>query len=90
MGGDIVMKLLTRHPARLLSAVVGGSGWLRPGLQFSTVWQNRGERFAAVPVGVTFVEGFFGDRPEWWVDYRDILNRNDLRALKGLASAVGE
>lgn len=31
MGGFITLKLLTRHPDRLLSAVLGGAGWNPPG-----------------------------------------------------------
>jgi pimeloyl-ACP methyl ester carboxylesterase len=31
MGGAIVLNLVARYPDRLLSAVVGGNGWARPG-----------------------------------------------------------
>ena len=31
MGGMITVKLLTRHPDRVQSAVLGGMGWLREG-----------------------------------------------------------
>jgi len=44
MGGMITMKLLTRHPDRVRSAVLGGMGWLREGSplqQFRTQLPDR-------------------------------------------------
>jgi pimeloyl-ACP methyl ester carboxylesterase len=44
MGGMITMKLLTRHPERVLSAVLGGMGWLRQGSPPQNVWSQMPER----------------------------------------------
>lgn len=44
MGGMITMKLLTRHPDRVQSAVVGGMGWLRQGSPPQNVWSQMPER----------------------------------------------
>lgn len=37
MGGFITLKLLTLHPERLLSAVLGGAGWNEPGTEPSMI-----------------------------------------------------
>lgn len=39
MGGMIVMKLLTRHPERVMSAVLGGMGWLKTGSPLQRFWE---------------------------------------------------
>jgi len=39
MGGMITMKILTTHPERVTSAVIGGMGWVRDGSQFDHNWQ---------------------------------------------------
>lgn len=39
MGGMITMKILTTHPERVTSAVIGGMGWVRDGSQFDHHWQ---------------------------------------------------
>lgn len=44
MGGMITMKLLTRHPERVQSAVLGGMGWLRQGSPLQNVWSQMPER----------------------------------------------
>jgi pimeloyl-ACP methyl ester carboxylesterase len=40
MGGMITMKLLTRHPERVKSAVLGGMGWLREGSPLQEFWEK--------------------------------------------------
>jgi pimeloyl-ACP methyl ester carboxylesterase len=40
MGGMITMKLLTRHPERVRSAVLGGMGWLREGDRIGEFWSK--------------------------------------------------
>jgi pimeloyl-ACP methyl ester carboxylesterase len=40
MGGMITMKLLTRHPERVQSAVLGGMGWLRQDSPLQNVWSQ--------------------------------------------------
>jgi pimeloyl-ACP methyl ester carboxylesterase len=47
MGGMITMKLLTRHPERVKSAVLGGMGWLREGSVLQNVWGRARERAGA-------------------------------------------
>ena len=44
MGGMITMKLLTRHPDRVRSAVLGGMGWLREGTPVQKFWTQVSER----------------------------------------------
>lgn len=39
MGGMITMKLLTLHPDRVSTAVLGGMGWLRENSPLDRVWQ---------------------------------------------------
>jgi pimeloyl-ACP methyl ester carboxylesterase len=38
MGGMVTMKLITRHPERVLSATLGGMGWLREGTALQRIW----------------------------------------------------
>ncbi len=39
LGGMLTMKLLTLHPERVRSAVLGGMGWLREGSALQRVWR---------------------------------------------------
>jgi pimeloyl-ACP methyl ester carboxylesterase len=41
LGGMITVKLLTKHPERVLSATVGGMGWLREGSRLQEFWEKR-------------------------------------------------
>jgi pimeloyl-ACP methyl ester carboxylesterase len=40
MGGMIAMKLMATHPDRVLSAVVGGMGWMEKGTLLALFWEN--------------------------------------------------
>src|SRR5437899_2485287 len=44
MGGMITMKLLTTHPERVESAILGGMGWLREGSRLQEFWGRLPER----------------------------------------------
>lgn len=44
MGGMIVMKLLTTHPDRVQSAVLGGMGWLKAGSGLERFWELAKDR----------------------------------------------
>jgi pimeloyl-ACP methyl ester carboxylesterase len=44
MGGMITMKLLTTHPERVKSAVLGGMGWLKEGSALQNFWSELPER----------------------------------------------
>jgi len=44
MGGMITMKLLTRHPERVQSALLGGMGWFHQGSPLQEIWHNMPER----------------------------------------------
>lgn len=44
MGGMITMKLLTMHPERVRSAVLGGMGWLKAGSPWQRFWEIIPER----------------------------------------------
>jgi len=44
MGGMITMKFLAKHQDRVLSAVVGGMGWLRDGSPLQSFWDRLPER----------------------------------------------
>jgi pimeloyl-ACP methyl ester carboxylesterase len=52
MGGMITLKLLTRHPERVWSAVLGGMGWLRQGSPLQQVWTQLPERQKAATPSV--------------------------------------
>src|SRR2546421_3658148 len=52
MGGMITMKLVTRHPDRIKSALLGGMGWLREGSQLQNIWERAREREGSVPPSV--------------------------------------
>ena len=51
MGGMITMKLLTLHPDRVISAVLGGMGWLKAGSPQQRMWEmaqgRKGEKTPA-------------------------------------------
>ncbi len=38
LGGMIAVKLMTKHPGRVLSATLGGMGWLREGSPLQKFW----------------------------------------------------
>jgi pimeloyl-ACP methyl ester carboxylesterase len=40
MGGMVTVKLMTRHPERVLSAALGGMGWLREGSALQGLWSR--------------------------------------------------
>jgi pimeloyl-ACP methyl ester carboxylesterase len=44
MGGMITMKLLTMHPERVTTAVLGGMGWLKTGSSLQRFWEVTGGR----------------------------------------------
>ena len=51
MGGMITMKLLTLHPDRVISAVLGGMGWLQADTPLQRFWETiRGRDNQKVPV----------------------------------------
>jgi pimeloyl-ACP methyl ester carboxylesterase len=52
MGGMIAMKLLTRHPDRIKSALLGGMGWLREGSALQNIWERARDREGSVPPSV--------------------------------------
>jgi pimeloyl-ACP methyl ester carboxylesterase len=52
MGGMITMKLLTRHPDRVKSALLGGMGWLREGSPLQKSWSRMRDRPGSVPPSV--------------------------------------
>jgi pimeloyl-ACP methyl ester carboxylesterase len=52
MGGMITMKIMTRHPDRVKSALLGGMGWLRDGSTLQNIWGRARERDGSVPPSV--------------------------------------
>ena len=40
MGGMITLKLLTKHPERVQTAVLGGMGWLKSGSVLQQTWEK--------------------------------------------------
>jgi pimeloyl-ACP methyl ester carboxylesterase len=40
LGGMVAFKLVATHPDRVLSATIGGMGWLRDGSRLQQVWQR--------------------------------------------------
>jgi pimeloyl-ACP methyl ester carboxylesterase len=49
MGGMITMKLLTRHPERVKSALLGGMGWMREGDPKQIFWTRVRDNPGSVP-----------------------------------------
>jgi pimeloyl-ACP methyl ester carboxylesterase len=97
MGAAITLKLLTSHPDRVISAVLGGGGWQPPDAAppaFLLEWLQGLDRAASGAITVAEVIR----RPEWPALTPGIvalLNQNDPRALaavlRGLAGlAVAE
>jgi pimeloyl-ACP methyl ester carboxylesterase len=97
MGAAITLKLLTSHPDRVISAVLGGGGWQPPDAAppaFLPEWLQGLDRAATGEITVAEVIR----RPEWPALTPGIvalLNQNDPRALaavlRGLAGlAVAE
>ena len=52
MGGMITMKVLTRHPDRVKSALIGGMGWMREGGQQQGFWSRVRDNPGSVPPSV--------------------------------------
>lgn len=40
LGGIVAFKFLAKHPDRVLSATIGGMGWLREGSRLQEVWER--------------------------------------------------
>jgi pimeloyl-ACP methyl ester carboxylesterase len=57
MGGMITMKLLTMHPERVSSAVLGGMGWLKADSPLQRFWEVAKER-GSQRVPVACLHGF--------------------------------
>lgn len=49
MGGMIAAKLLVMHPDRVLSATLGGMGWMRDGALMQKTWSFLGAKDGLVP-----------------------------------------
>lgn len=83
MGGAIALRLLTLHPDRVISAVIGGAGWRPAELGPPPVvreWLIRLD--AAAREELTVSEALAGPvRAEWGPELRAALDRNDPRAL---------
>lgn len=47
LGGMVTMKLMCRHPERVLSALIGGMGWLREGSALQKFWERLPDRDGA-------------------------------------------
>jgi hypothetical protein len=40
MGGIVALKLIAKHPDRVLSCTLGGMGWLREGSVLQKIWAH--------------------------------------------------
>ncbi len=40
MGGMVAMKLMTMHPQRVISCILGGMGWMRAGSPLADFWEK--------------------------------------------------
>jgi pimeloyl-ACP methyl ester carboxylesterase len=91
LGGSIALRLATSHPDRVLSAVLGGSGWTPPGRApppFVAQWLAGldGAARDGGPVSDAFA------RPDWPPlppPVRAALDRNDPAALAAALRSVG-
>ena len=60
MGGEITIKLVTLHPDRVLSAVIGGAGWLREHTLSHEAYVDVAEMLSALRPGDSIVEAMGG------------------------------
>jgi pimeloyl-ACP methyl ester carboxylesterase len=44
LGGMVALKLMARHPDRVLSGTIGGMGWLRDGSPLQAIWDRMAPR----------------------------------------------
>lgn len=94
MGGAISLKLLADHPERVISAVLGGSGWMRPAgpgeePELLGGWVSGLERVAEGEGSVAEVLML----PRWGEpspEMRAALNANDPRTLVAVLRSMPE
>ena len=84
MGGEITIKLVTLHPDRVLSAVIGGAGWLREHTLSHEAYMDVAEMLSALRPGDSIVEAMGGLSHRSDED-REIFDDNDPQALAALA-----
>ena len=87
MGGEIAVKLVALYPRRVLSAVIGGAGWLRESSPSYTTYVNFADKLSAIRPGDSLVETM-GGLPDFSDAYREIIERNDPRALVALMDGM--
>jgi pimeloyl-ACP methyl ester carboxylesterase len=56
VGGMVALKLVTRHPERVLSATIGGMGWFRDGSPLQNIWDQMPAR-SGVRTPPAFIRG---------------------------------
>lgn len=91
MGSAITLKLLSTHPERVISAVLGGFGWRAPGLgPPAGVVQLRAQLERAARGETTLAEILAAsDAIDLPPPMRAALNSNDLIALQAVQAGAG-
>jgi len=84
MGGEIAVKLVTLHPDRLLSVVIGGAGWLREDSPSLAAYAAFADMLSSLGPGDSIVEAM-GGLPSLSEADRKVIDANDTRALAVLA-----
>lgn len=89
LGAIIALKLVTLHPDRVTSAVLGGGGWEQAGLRraalFWTPGLERAVREGGSIADIIHIPGTPPHPPEM----RDVLDANDPRALLAVLKGGG-
>jgi pimeloyl-ACP methyl ester carboxylesterase len=87
MGGEITVKLVTIHPDRLLSVVIGGAGWLRENSPSHAAYAAFADMLSALYPGDSIVEAM-GGLPSLPDADREVIDANDSRALAVLSQTA--
>jgi len=87
MGGEIAVKLVTLHPDRLLSVVIGGAGWLRENSPSHAAYAAFADMLSALSPGDSIVEAM-GGLPNLTDADREVIDANDSRALAVLSQTA--
>lgn len=87
MGGEITLAYMTSYPEKVIKAVAGGCGWVKPGDNEYEQWKKDRDLLATKPAGVSILErlGFGSDSTS---TISKILNANDPLALSGVANGM--
>lgn len=95
MGSTLALNLAVNHPDRILSLVLGGSGWIRPETQWVEDLRRRSEALEDLApgqsiTGVLFPPGAPEPPPDVRAQMQAKLEANDPRALAAVSRQLPE